>query len=307
MLVYKYLYLYLHFYFGSKDISNTKEWIKKRFVKILIPYYVYIAVSIIYYVIFKIEYLNLRNITVTVLCLQLFDSAKIPGLGHLWFVPLILICYLITPILQKLYNNIFDNKKLKLGILKLIVLLIILQLFVLLPFININLILNLVCYIFGYFISRLYNKLKIGDKELKYITIIFSIVAIIISVVYILVNYTDIFGNIKGIFIVNRILSYKNVLNGISIFMLLYLIFKNKTEIKNNITNKILMILDKYSFEIYITHLIYILGPSSILNTFNNIVAEIIVIAILIGGSAWMLKKVSYSITSFILKGENKV
>jgi len=292
------------FLFGGKEITNVKDWLLKRCRKILIPYYIYIVLAIIYYLCVKPEYVDLQNIGVTFFLLQLFLSG-IKGLGHLWFIPLILICYLVTPILQKLYTKIMEKENILSGIIKLVLGLIVLQVSIIIPFISNTLISNLICYILGYFISKLYNDKKIDNKILKWITMVITISAIIMSIIYIMINYTNILQIEKNA-IINIMLSYKNVFNGIAIFLILYLNLKDITEIKNEKARKVLETIDKYSFEVYITHLIYILGPSTILNTMGNRVIELLIITVLIAVSAWILKRLTDIITNLKLK-ENKI
>lgn len=291
------------FLYGSKNNKFDKEWMKKRFKKILIPYYIYIFVIILYYICFKQNYLNIENILVTIFCLQLFLPG-IPGLGHLWFIPLILICYLATPLIQKIYGKITANTNLCGIIIKISIIILLLNLTVLFPLINMTLIMNVVCYIIGYFVARLYRDGKINDKIMKYGTIVVTILAIIISTIYILVHYIL---EINDNTIINMVLSYKNAFNGIAIFMILYLSLSKLKEIKNKILNKILDVLNKYSFEIYITHLIYILGPSSLLTAMNNIVLEIVIISLLIAISAYALHKATDMVTNLsIVGGKNE-
>ena len=156
----------------------------------------------------------------------------------------------------------------------------------------------------NYECSMLYNRIFCNDKMMKYVTIVVTILAIIISTIYILVHYIL---EINDNTITNMVLSYKNAFNGIAIFMILYLSLSKLKEIKNKILNKILDGLNKYSFEIYITHLIYILGPSSLLTAMNNIVLEIVIISLLIAISAYALHKVTDMVTNLsIVGGKNE-
>ena len=91
--------------FGKRNIDNTKEWYIKRCIRIFIPLWVWtIVVNIIYAVIGMEGEISIKYIVITMLNLQGFFGTTL-GLSHLWFLSVIMICYLITPILQKLRNQ----------------------------------------------------------------------------------------------------------------------------------------------------------------------------------------------------------
>lgn len=76
---------------------------------------------------------------------------------------------------------------------------------------------------------------------------------------------------------------------GIFLFCFLYNFFKNYYKDKETLSKKITY-LDKYSYEIYIVHHIFILGPLSILNIKNKIFSTIIIMLITIIAS-YLLKR----------------
>ena len=48
---------------------------------------------------------NLRDIAIYALNLQGFLSTTVDGLNHLWFLSVLMVCYLFTPLLQRLFNS----------------------------------------------------------------------------------------------------------------------------------------------------------------------------------------------------------
>lgn len=287
------------FLYGAKNIKNIKEFYIKRVKRILIPYYVFLVVVFIYYYIFKSEFINLKLVISTLLGLQLFGTS-ISGLGHLWFVTLIIICYVITPLLEKCYKKLSKYNDLKFWFV-LSIILIIFQGVAFIPGMNFNITINISVYILGYAISKKYytNHLDSTNKSLKLGLGALSI-GIILSIIKI-ISYMDITIYIKKLFSLVGV--YKNVFIGIAIFLLIYMFWeKNKEFIKNKKILNILYFLDKYSYCIYITHLIFILGPSSLLNLTNNLFLNLVLIFICIIVSAIVLNKITEKINAFLEK-----
>lgn len=104
------------FLYGTKEIVNYKKWFIKSYFKIWLPAF---AVSLFWFVIIKIfKYYDVPNLTILV---YLFN---IQGLGwihpimtppqtfeasHLWFLTVIILCYLLIPILQKYKSFLIKN------------------------------------------------------------------------------------------------------------------------------------------------------------------------------------------------------
>ncbi len=83
------------FLYGLAPKRNTIEFYHSRFLKILVPYYiVYIPFGLLEFIFFPKSFSIPRFIG------GLFCRAFISGAGHLWFVSLILLCYILTPLLQ---------------------------------------------------------------------------------------------------------------------------------------------------------------------------------------------------------------
>ena len=84
--------------YGHKHIEGWISWFGKRFIRIYVPFALFfIAVIPVYAVSGKI---TAKQIIVYLLDLQgILGGVK--GLGHLWFLTAIALCYSITPILQK--------------------------------------------------------------------------------------------------------------------------------------------------------------------------------------------------------------
>ena len=272
------------FLYGNKTIENKILWLRNRFIKILVPYYVFLGIALIAYIILKRELLSFSNIFTTIFCFQLFGES-ITGLGHLWYIPLILLCYIITPILQIIRNKISKDKKYK--ILVLIIILIV-HCLIIIPTINMRYITSFLTYIIGYYISSSYQN---NSKIKKFSSSIITIIAVLLIILEVI---RPIFINNYIIYkIISFLIYYRNLFLGIAIFMILYnligKILKNKFYYSNTVLSKI----DSYTLYIYITHCIYILGPMSLLYITNNIIINFIITFIIIIISTIILKNIS--------------
>lgn len=269
------------FLYGKKSITNTLEWLKKQFKKILLPYYIYISIIIIFYLIFAREYLSIWNVLSLFFNLQLVIQAPI-GLGHFWFIPVILICYLLTPLLQKILK---DNDKV--GLKQCVILLIISGIFEVLflqNFINTG-ICNVMCYILGYVISYMEVRETKIRNTLSWIIIALAIISNSMKIFILPDNYNILISVILKILIFNS-----HILLGSALFIIMLKLFKNiSTKLSLKLKN-ILDIIDKFSFNIYITHHVFILGPLAIISITPNIVINIIIILCCTVISAYLLE-----------------
>lgn len=286
------------FLYGSKNIENIRNFYIKRVKRILIPYYAFLFFIFIYYYIFKSEFINLKLTITTLLGLQLFGNS-IKGLGHLWFVPLIMICYIITPLLEKYYEKLSKYSNLKFwGII--LITLILFQGIAFIPGMNFNITINIAVYILGYVISRKSYTHQLTINKIKKIGLGLLGISILLSIIKI-ISYIDISIYIKKLF--SLIGEYKNVFIGIAFFLLIYVFGEKKKDfIKSKRVLKVLYFFDRYSYYIYITHLIFILGPSSLLYVTSNIFINCILIFICIIISAIILNKITEKINLFLEK-----
>ncbi|MFY8331116.1 acyltransferase family protein [Vagococcus carniphilus] len=203
---------YLH---SKKHINNPVSWVKKKLMRVLTPYYIFIIFAIpASYFIFK--NFNFKDVLIYVLGLQGFFSFEPNGIGNLWFITAILIAYMITPIF--INNNFF---------IKLFIYIIIFTLFYmgLVPFGIAN---SLYCYLIGLTFPSLLTK---KSNFLIFTSIIFLI-----------------FFLLEFEFISNDLISLvRTPVLGIILFYLLY-------HIDLNYFKKTLNIISNYSYELYLTH-----------------------------------------------------
>lgn len=260
------------FLYGQKSIDNVSDFYNKRLKKILIPYYlVFISFGIIEFI-FARDVFSIKDFTLgMVLC------STIKGAGHLWFIPTILMCYLITPLLQVYRNKCVEGKR---TIMVFTVLGVIITSILIQGFTTFNPA-WICCYVLGYALGMNEKNEYISEKVLM---IIAGIIAVAGNAVQI---YCDYIANIDftGFGIIK---DYNHVMLGVFIFIQLKAIFE-KVDLSK--FRKLLKLSDTYSFEVYLVHQLLILGPFSLFGLTGYSLLNILIMLLGVGILAFVLKK----------------
>lgn len=261
------------FLYGQKLFQPGVSFLIKNIKKILIDYWIFLVTATVIFVGFygypAKNYLYL-----------FFCKGVASGLNHLWFVKLILLCYLLMPIFILFIDKYF-NKKYLLIIGGVIV-------SFLSPLI--------LCFYFGLILGRF--KLHNTNEDWK------SIIKKYVVPVALLLNITKVILNIyfeTNIFKMNSFFTFRNnipeifhqyshILLGISLFILMYECY-SKFLYKYILINKILKISDKYSYDVYLTHHMWILGPATLLNLTSINYINIIIVLCIITIHTYLVKK----------------
>lgn len=260
--------------YSNKKIDNYKKFYLKEFIKILLPYYLYILIITILYYIFAPTIINLNDFFKSLLL-----CGTLKGLSHLWFIRYIVLCYLLLPFLYIIFNK---QKVASKTIFKLFMLFFCFELLGLLSnnFINgtwIN------CFILGFFINKYKSLLK---KRLLPSTM--TILSLILIIAELLIKY---YFRLKfqGIFLMffNK---YCNICH-LLLCVLLFFTLKKVYSIfyKNKVLENSLDFTDKYSYYIYLTHHIFILGKISFFNYIDNVYIAFCLVIIATFVSAYLL------------------
>lgn len=251
--------------YSQKQVNDAIQFYKKQYFKIMLPV---IIVTIIMTGILFFRNVEVSKLVVlgNLLGFQAFVGS-IPNLSHLWFVSYILLCYLITPIIEK----VIKKEKFSFLLFKLVLITIIMQLFVVFKVININ-VTYIMLYIFGYCYG--YNKKEYENKNENKIIVFFAVITLITLPLRLIVQYSNL--NIASILqpALNLITSYHHALCGITIFLLLKKILANMQH------TKFLIMTDKYCYYIYVVHQIFILNDFSLLNKTSSLILNILLILI---------------------------
>lgn len=261
------------FLYGQKNIDNVIDFYNKRLKKILIPYYLIFIPFGFTEFIFARDVFSINNFALgIVLC------SRLNGAEHLWFIPTILMCYLITPLLQGYRNKYVEGKRT-------------MVVFTVLSVIMISVVIHgfttfnpawICCYVIGYALGMNEKNEYICEKVLM---IIAGIIAIAGNALQI---YCDYIANIdfNGFGIIKN---YNHVMLGVFIFLLLKVIFE---KVNLSRIGKLLKLSDTYSFEVYLVHQLLILGPFSLLALTRFYSVNIFIMLVGVFILALLLKKV---------------
>lgn len=91
--------------FGKKGINySVKEFYKKRYMKVFFVYHIFLLILFIIYLILN-QKINFYSWLSYIFCIQTIVQTNILGAGHLWFLTIIMICYLVTPFITKFQSS----------------------------------------------------------------------------------------------------------------------------------------------------------------------------------------------------------
>lgn len=269
------------FLYGQKTIE-IKTFIVKRLKKLLIPYYVVFVVAVIMQFLFFRQYIEIKYALGGMLL-----RSTIKGGQHLWFVPTIILCYLITPFLQEFRPNSSSKKQFTVYSVACFVFLSVI-LGVYQSFFNPAWI---SCYAIGYMIG-INNCDKLFDEKL--ILWVSGILATICNGIVIWCTY------VKRISFTgyNYFCDYSHVILAVFLFIILKLIF-DSIRFNNKVVHW-LDVMDHYSYDTYLVHHFLILGPFSLMELTGNLPVNIIIILLAIVFLSILLNKIEAYIDKFI-------
>lgn len=256
-----FLFLFISGYlYANKNISNYGSWFFSRLKRILIPYYIFtIPIIVIYYCYNEI---NLIEIIKYLFCLQginfindFVPFTEIEPLGNLWFITIILLCYLLTIVVKKIEMK--HKPKHYIVILTLVFLAIVPMVLQCLSIHSVSLI-YFVSYFVGYYIA----KFKVKSNIQNFIN--FGAILFVLSIIIRLVSkhYLD---NVYNTIYVNIVL-----ITQLGIAVSLYFIISFLTDkiiiLQNIAKSKPWNTIDNYSYVIYITHYAFLHSITSVDN-----------------------------------------
>lgn len=212
----------------------TGKFYRKEFIKLLVPYYLMLFAVIPFYFLLKANSLaQLANLIV-------FQKSEVTGFGHIWFFHYILVCYFFIP-----FWYFIPEKKCKTGILAVLFIAI-------LPFCEGSLVWY-ASYLFGMLVARLNENSKIQNC----LGILSVLLGIVLSIFCIRYEVDRVHWNLA--------LNIQKLFIGGGLTMLCLFILR-----KNNLPHlkKTLLLSDKYSYEVFLTHQLFIFGAFSVMNIF---------------------------------------
>ena len=249
--------------YGIRKIESVPTFLFKQVKKIIVPYWTFLIVAVALYWILSPDYISpviVRDSFLTI--------GTIRGLGHLWFIKYILVCYCLLPLLNAIRDRMNSGISMFVaGVFTMILVHLFFTRFDVLEGDIIN------CFVLGYFLSNIEK--RFDNSSLGYLT--FSV--IVLALVMNLVKFDMLCKDLSAFDWNGGFSKYSHLLLGAAIFLLLY---KYATIEKN----KILDMSDKYSYTIYVVHQIFIWSPLSVMSLSGIQTIDIALVYILscIGG-----------------------
>jgi len=240
------------FLYGAKEIEDPVRFIALQFKKILLPYFLFLLPVSVLYIVFARTSFSLMSFVKAVFCVGTID-----GLGHLWFIGYILLCYFLTP-----YLFWVCKKTEQFSVPKTILLFISILLGIVVfgtltksyfqP--------NRICsYVIGFMLAVLHK--KCSGSVMKGIKIGAVCLAAMLTGIRIYIKYLRALPK-QTVYYRFFVFAepYLHMLLGLGLFFVLYFVFSKAR------VSPIATLSDRYSFSIYIVHQTFILSPFSTMN-----------------------------------------
>lgn len=278
--------------YGKKDIVDDLAFYKKQFAKILIPYYLVIVLAIIAQFIFARD-----EVSIVLIAKAMLVNGTLKGGEHLWFVPTILFCYILTPLINRINNCIFEKKRP--------------LVYILLVFAMISLLVRLfvnyfnpawiACFYIGHVLGK--NEIRTKMHPLICKGVIYAVAICLVSI-QILVSYVlkiEITGYIKSMY--DIICDYGHTFLGVAIVLLLLAIFRHIRMCE--VVLKPISFLDSVSYEGYLVHQFFIFGAFSFLRIIDLPIVAVAAIFAITFALGSVIKLVSRKIKYILSKSIN--
>lgn len=256
-----YLFLFISgFLYANKNIAEPRKWFLTRLKKILVPYYIFaIPIALLH---FLSTGFDLIKSIMYLFCLQgvnficpFIPFAEIGPLGNLWFITIILLCYLLTIILKNF------EKKHNVSVVGATVVLLfiwlvpkILMCFSL-PYIDTQ---YFVAYFIGYYIS------KFNVKNNKWTFWLLGLFMFAVAIVIRLTAKMYLDGIYESEYLV--FVSLTQIAVAVSAYFICTYLVNNFTILESMAKSKIWSLFDVMSYPIYITHYAFLTGMTSVSN-----------------------------------------
>lgn len=244
------------------DSESRIRFLIKNSLKILKDYWIY---SIL--VIFPVYYLKEPLVLTKRKIIEvLVTFGTISGVHHLWFIPYILFCYFLTPYLFDIKEYLKNKSKKSFikGILLLLFIVIIFSEFFKSYFIYEW----ICCYIIGFFMTDIINILNYSEKRLLKIFLFLNFT--ILNILRYYCSYIN--PDFYTTNITLEITCWSQVFFAIVVFLMIY-----KVKVLSRSLKKFLDFSDKYSYDIYLAHMIYVKGALSVMFLTNFLILNYII------------------------------
>jgi len=280
-----YLFLIISGYlYGKKDISKNRtytKWLISRGKRILVPLYVFMIILFFIYLSLGLN-IQAFNWIIYIFNLQGLEI-YVHGAEHLWYLTIAMVCYFITPILDKTKYKL-NKKRLFIFSITYIVIQLIMSYHISEQFGRYLILIGL--YILSYFIGFYWDSEQI-DFKIFICTFIGMIVALLLRIIGMFMFDNTVLYNIL-------IVGYTHSLLSLSMFFIGFYILK---QLKQNKLFSIVKLFDSISYEVYLVHYMFIVGPISVLFT-NSQILNCFIVILFSFILAWILNKICMFISA---------
>ena len=241
--------------YATKKIDKPVTFLKRTLTKLLSDYYIFLLIIIPLYFLFAPQEIGVIQ------AVKLFLlRPQVYGLNHLWFMIYIVICYFLLPGIYKIANKFCDSMNKEIAAL----------LILCLTFCGVEIVVGIEsawinCFLIGYFMNRLVRLYNV-----KYLYLLISI-----SPLMALTNYYRISGLVEN----ETVIAYSKVFLAVFLFLILYGLTKQMI-VGGYSTNlvRILKWTDRYSYDVYLVHHIFIIGPFSVFDSIKNTLLSLVIV-----------------------------
>lgn len=272
--------------YSNKKIEQGMIFIGKRWIKLCVPMYYLVGFLLIYYFLrfgfevvwyiptYLFNFQGIRFLTKSIYIYQLNEFR------HLWFLTVIMICYVILLVVKKIENDAFWNK------------------------------MNRICFVFffmfildvaakytmglqlHYFIAFMVGY-AIGKKETRISIRKYSVIALVMmcamGVRIVARRHCD-----DTILYNNLVVPFTTVILAVWIYVTIQFLFQKKSNFMRMIaTNHLTCYLEQLSIYLYMTHHVFLVGPFNIGNLPTHKAIQIFIFIILTVLSAMLLQVIS--------------
>ena len=256
---------YLH---GQKRIKNTGTWLRDRFISLSVPIYLYYLLgAMLLLLLGKLGSVSFLETVKSFLHLVGILGGSIGELeiSHFWFISYIFVCYLITPLFQRMNVSRY-------AFILIMCLLCAVEIIVMLLFGEIYFLYwipGAYCYIVGYYLSKHWDRRVTPGR-------IIALTALLIGVVGFRLGAKKVMDGTRLYDLVIAI--YTSCFIAFWLFFMIYWMNEKYTKLRECLS-RVCNLIAPYSFEFYITHYCMISGVLSLNElTGNKLINTVVLI-----------------------------
>lgn len=249
--------------YGDKKIENPGTWLWRRFLRVCVPASVWSMIAGLLYALIDGSYPSMSQVIVSLLNLQglgrivNISVSSIP-LAHLWFVTIIMLCYMAVPLLDR-----WTSREITPGNIWQITILVGV-LVALLCYAGIRLA-SLFCFLLGYFMKRAHVTIR-GRSYC-----VLTLFVLGISVFRLLCRHY-----IDGTVLYDEVITlYNRIALAVWLFYSLLYLEENTTIINHIAHRKLFSVLEKTNYYIYLTHYMFVAGNFSVMHYIASLPLQI--------------------------------